>query len=132
MTLDLDFYTVTTSKKTRRSLTLCEFCYEGEWTRFGRRVLEVVRRARQVVSRSLYTTEHNRLFGVADLAIGPCFVMHWASPFRWSSKVFLGLPSVSLFHRGITVLVLFVTRYMQFRSIIYDTLHSRSFNVRRC
>jgi len=37
---DLDFYTV---EKGGRTISLCEFCYEGEWTRVGRRVFEVVR-----------------------------------------------------------------------------------------
>jgi hypothetical protein len=41
---DLDFYSVF-SEKTGRTLTLCEFCFQGEWTRFGRRVFEVVRPA---------------------------------------------------------------------------------------
>ena len=40
---NLDFYTSKPSKRTGRTLTLCEFCYEGEWTRFGRQVFEVVR-----------------------------------------------------------------------------------------
>ena len=40
---DLDFYSSAVSKRTGRTLTLCEFCYEGEWTRFGRRVFEVVK-----------------------------------------------------------------------------------------
>ena len=30
----------------RMSLTLCKFCYEGEWTCFRRRVFEVVRQAK--------------------------------------------------------------------------------------
>jgi hypothetical protein len=37
----LDFYTKTTGAG--RTLTLCENCFGGEWTRFGRSVFEVVR-----------------------------------------------------------------------------------------
>ena len=40
---NLDFYTSRISEKTGRTLTLCEFCFEGEWTRFGRQIFEVVR-----------------------------------------------------------------------------------------
>jgi hypothetical protein len=42
---DLDFYTSDVSERTGRTLTLCEFCYEGKWTRFGRQAFEVVRLA---------------------------------------------------------------------------------------
>jgi hypothetical protein len=42
---DLDFYASDVSKRTGRTLTLCEFCYEGKWTRFGRRVFKLVRLA---------------------------------------------------------------------------------------
>ena len=37
---DLDFYTV--EKGGNRAISLCENCYEGEWTRDRRRVFEVV------------------------------------------------------------------------------------------
>ena len=37
---DLDFYTV---EKGGRAISLCENCFEGEWTRVGLRVFEVVR-----------------------------------------------------------------------------------------
>jgi hypothetical protein len=42
---DLDFHASDVSERTGRTLTLCEFCHEGKWTRFGRRVFEVVRLA---------------------------------------------------------------------------------------
>jgi hypothetical protein len=44
-TCGLDFYTSKGSERTGRTVTLCEFCYEGEWTHFGRRVFEVVKPA---------------------------------------------------------------------------------------
>jgi len=40
---NLDFYTSRVCERTGKTVTLCEFCYEGEWTRFGRRAFEVVR-----------------------------------------------------------------------------------------
>jgi hypothetical protein len=42
---NLLFYTSkkVSTKRTDRTLMLCEFCYKGEWTRFGCRIFEVVK-----------------------------------------------------------------------------------------
>jgi hypothetical protein len=40
---DLDFYTSKVSNGTGRTLTLCEFCFKGEWARLGRCVFEMVK-----------------------------------------------------------------------------------------